>query len=188
MMSRFLLRGSFLAIGLAVMLAGCGATAPTGDLDSLTEDSNANGFFDVTPPDGVDFLTLDNVKVRIVNTVATDDLGGIAAQYGVDPSLLSLVDIVATIDINLDYGDGISDSLVQSESIEPFDRKFEIACPDNVAVDVAVTANVPIVGTQSITNFNVDLSQGAEYDCGQTIEVRVFINDNGNPDVTVNVV
>lgn len=186
-MSGRLLRWGGLIGCFAALLAGCGSSGPTGDLDALTEDTNNNGFLDVAPPDGVEFLTVDNVKVRLVNTVAAGDLGTLAAQYGVDPALLSLVTIVADIDIDLDYGGGISDTLTQSEQIEPFDRKFEIACPENVAVAVNVVANVPVVGPQQVTDFNVDLSSGVEYECGQTIQVEVFVNDSGNPDVAVTV-
>jgi hypothetical protein len=172
---------------IGALLAGCGAVAPTGDLDALTDDANNNGFLDVTPPDGVEFLTLDNINIRLLNTVTQDDLGPLAAQFGVDPALLNLVSIVANIDVTLDYGNGITDTISESESIEPFGKKFEIACPNSVLVDVNVVANAPIVGPQEITTFTVRMGEGAEYECGQQIEVEVIINDAGNPDVDVNV-
>lgn len=178
-----------LLVAMPCMLAGCGGAGPagTGDLDNLTTDSNDNGFLDVEPPEGVEFLTVDNVRIRMRNTVSTDDLGPLAEQFGIDPGLLSLVSIVADIGIEMDYGNGITDELNESEPIEPFDKAFEIACPDGMNVAVNVVANVPVVGPQDVTDFVIDLLEGAEYECGQTIEVEVLLDDNGNPDVEVNV-
>ncbi|MCB9850291.1 MAG: hypothetical protein H6817_06260 [Phycisphaerales bacterium] len=188
-MSKWWKLSGALLIAAPFLLAGCNGAAPTGtgDLDTLSEDSNNNGFLDVTPPDGVEFLEVNNVNIRLRNTVSIDDLGPLAAQYGIDPSLLNLVEIVADIGIDLDYGAGISDTLSESEPIAPFDKAFEIACPDGMNVQVNVVANIPFVGEQDVTNFIVDLLEGAEYQCGQTIEVNVVLDDNGNPDVDVSV-
>jgi len=170
-----------------VVLVGCGASSGVGDLDALTEDLDGNGFFDVTPPEGVEFLSLNNVRVRLHNTIDGADLGSLAAEFGVDPALLNLVDLAANITIDLDYGGGITDALVQQESINPFDRKFEMACPDAIGVDVNVSAQIPLVGPQDVTDFDVDLAEGVEYTCGQTIEVEVFVNERGDPDVAVTI-
>jgi len=177
-----------LLLVLPIGLVGCGAGATVGgDLDNLTEDSNDNGFLDVEPPDGVEFLTVDNVNIRLRNTVSQEDLGGLAAQFGVDPALLNLVEIVANIEVELDYGAGITDTIVESESIEPFDRRFEIACPDSLNVDVGVIAQVPLVGPQDVTDFVVNLTEGTEFECGQTVEVEVVVDENGNPDVSLSI-
>jgi len=182
-----LLRGLAAVMVFTLALSGCGAVAPVGDLDALTDDANGNGFFDVTPPDGVEFLTLDNLKVRLANVIAQDELGGLAAEFGVDPALLNLVTLKADIVVMMDYGAGITDELVQSEAIDPFDKRFEIACPERVTVEVDVIAEVPVVGPQSVTDFSVSLAAGDHYTCGQTIAVEVFINASGDPDVAVDV-
>ncbi len=177
-----------LCAGAWCLLAGCGGVStPTGDLDNLTDDTNNNGYFDVDPPDGVEFLTLDNVNIGLVNLIDQSDVGSIAAAYGIDPSLLNLVTIVASFDVTLDYGAGITDTLSESEEVKPFEKKFEIACPDSVSVHASVVANVPFVGPQLITEFDVDLTEGVEYECGQTIEVEIYMDEAGNPATNLDV-
>jgi hypothetical protein len=175
-----------MAFVLPIVLLGCGSGGPTGDLDALTTDSNGDGFLDVTPPDGVEFLSLDNMKVRLRNTVSQDELGALAAGFGVEPAMLNLVDIVAEIAVELDYG-AVTQVLAQDEAIEPFEHKFEIACADVIELSVDVIANVPLVGPQNVSDFNFELVEGMEYNCGQTIELEVFINEGGDPDVLVDI-
>ena len=168
-------------------MPGCGTAIATGDLDSLSEDANGNGYLDVEPPDGVEFSTLDNVNVGLSNTITQTDVATIAATMGVDASMLSLVSLVANMELTLDYGNGITDVLTESEPIAPFEKKFELAVPDSVDVLVKVVANVPLVGAQTVTEFTVSLTKGVEYEAGQTIDIAVSMDEYGNPDVDLNV-
>ncbi len=178
---------SVLAIGVLAIVPGCGTAISTGDLDNLTVDANNNGYPDVEPPEGITFSTLDNVNVGLTNTITSGDVATIAANAGVDASLLNLVTIVANMTMTLDYGNGIIDVLNESETLEPFSKKFEIAAPESVDVAVNVVVNVPLAGPQTVTNFNLTLTRGVEYEAGQTIEVTVSVDESGNPDVDMNV-
>ncbi len=174
--------------GLALVLTGCGTTtAPSGDLDTLSADQNNNGYPDVTPPDGIEFNDADNAKVAIINSLRQSDLGQVAAGMGVEPSLLSLVSMTVDVTIDLDYGGGITDVLNESESIAPFEKRFEIACPDSADISVEVVANIPFVGPQTVAEYPVELVAGQDYECGSEIAVESYLNNSGNPAVDVNV-
>ena len=176
--------GITLIIGLVGFVGGCGFSGPGGgDLDNLTVDANNNGFPDIDAPEGVVFDEVTNLKLRLSNSITEEDVGAIAEQQGVDASLLNFVTIVANLTVTLDYGVGEPQVLNESESIELFEKKMELACPDTAQVDVGVVANVPIVGAQDITEFSVVLTEGVDYECGQTIEVESFVDANGNPAV-----
>jgi hypothetical protein len=175
--------GAMLLVGL-IAVAGCGGPSGPDDLDQLTEDGNGNGFLDVTPPDGIEFSSVDNINVRLNNTIGREGLALVAAGYGIDANLLGLATILATMDIDFDYGNGITDALSQAEPIEPFDKKFEVACPEAMEVHIYVTASAPIVGTQTLFEQTFSLVRGDDYECGQTVGFETSVDANGNPTVT----
>ncbi|NOX59466.1 MAG: hypothetical protein GXP29_11505 [Planctomycetes bacterium] len=169
---------------LAMAASGCQQPTAGGDLSNLT-DANNNGFDDVAPPDGVAFDEATNAKVRLVNTINGQDVAQLAEQQGIDPGLLNFVAIDVEIVLTLNYNNFESIVLRQNEALEPFSRSFEAACPDSLSVEVSVTANVPIVGPQSIFNQVFELAVGVDYECGETLSVETFADDNGNPQVNV---
>ena len=169
---------------LAIAATGCQQPLPGGDLSNLA-DANDNGFDDVVPPDGVAFDDATNAKVRLVNTINSADVAVLAEQQGIDPSLLAFVAIDVDITLTLNYDGFESIVLRQNESLEPFTRAFEAACPDSISVAVSVDANVPVVGPQNVFSQVFDLEAGTDYDCGGTLNVETFADENGNPRVEV---
>ncbi len=175
-------------IGTATLLvfAAVGCQQPTtgGDLSRLA-DANNNGFDDVEPPDGVEFDEETNAKVRLDNTIDSQDVAQLASQQGIDPSLLNFVAVEVEIVLTLNYDGFESIVLRQSESLEPFTRAFEAACPDSMSIAVTVTANAPVVGPQTVFDQVFDVEAGVDYDCGGTLNVETFADENGNPRVEV---
>jgi hypothetical protein len=177
-------------VAVALIMAWTGCTQPPvgpDDLASLTEDANNNGFPEVPPPEGVSFEEFGSVNVRFASTVTTDDLAGLATEMGVDPNLLNLATITVTAFLTLDYGDGIVDELEQAENLEPFELLFEVACPLTVHVEGVVDVSAPIVGSQEAFREGFDLTQGVDYECGQTLDIEASMTDLGTPQVTLNV-
>lgn len=165
-------------------LAGCQGPAADGDIDKLV-DTDENGFVEITPPVGVDLDEATNAKVVLTNSIGAEDIGPLAQQQGIDPALLSFVDIEVEIVMTLDY-DGFENLVLrQTQELEPFERAMEAACPDQVMVDVNVVANAPIVGPQDVFSGQFEQTQGQDYQCGDTISVETFINDAGFPNVDV---
>lgn len=151
---------------------------PPCDLAGLSIDANQNGFPDVIPPDGVPFETASNLNIGFSSSLTLDDVSMIAAQLGVDPGLLSAADLTIHITLTADYENGVQDRLTCSTAIRPIDLAFEIACPSAADLMVEVQVDFPPFGT--VAEIPVDLSTtGNEFDCGQTVETEVFINDDG---------
>ncbi len=169
---------------LALAIAGCQQPTSGGDLSNLA-DGNNNGFDDVAPPDGVEFNEETNAKVLLDNTIDSQDVALLASQQGIDPSLLAFVAVEVDIVLTLGYDGFESIVLRQSESLEPFTRAFEAACPDTISVAVTVTANIPVVGPQNVFDQVFDLEEGVDYDCGGTLNVETFADENGSPRVEV---
>jgi hypothetical protein len=169
---------------LTFAVAGCQQPTSGGDLSNLV-DANNNGFDDVTPPNGVEFNEETNAKVRLENTIDSQDVAVLASQQGIDPNLLAFVAVDVDIVLTLGYGEFESLILRQSESLEPFTRAFETACPDTISVAVTVTANVPVVGPQIVFDQVFDLEAGVDYDCGGTLNIETFADEDGNPRVEV---
>ena len=169
---------------LAFTVAGCQQPTSGGDLSSLA-DANNNGFDDVAPPDGVEFNEETNAKVLLDNTIDSQDVAQLASQQGIDPSLLAFVAVDVDIVLTLNYNGFESIVLRQSESLEPFTRAFETACPDSMSISVTVTANVPVVGPQNVFDQVFDVEEGVDYECGGTLNVETFADEDGNPRVEV---
>lgn len=169
---------------LGILILGCGGSSGPNDLDLLTTDSNNNGYADVTPPDGVEFSSVSNLNVRLHNTIGNEGLAEMAGKYGIDANLLALASIVVTMDIALDYGNGITDSLSQAEKVAPFDKKFEVACPAAMEVHIYVTASAPVIGEKTLFDETFSLTQDGEYGCGETVGFETSVDANGNPAVS----
>ena len=171
---------------MVMVVVGC-QQPPAGDLDNL-EDKNNNGFGDIEPPEGVPFDEATNVKLQLTNTVGRDDLGPLVAQQGFDASLLNFITLSVDMVITLEYAGNDPIVKQQSQALEPFDLKFEVACPDSVNAELSVIANVPIIGPQEIpAGAPVVVSLGNGYECGQTLTVTASLDDNGAPTVSVDV-
>jgi hypothetical protein len=53
--------------------------------------------------------------------------------------------------------------------------------------DVTVVANVPLVGRQEILAQPFEVTEGAEYECGQTILIETSLDDDGFPVIELDV-
>jgi len=159
---------------------------PPCDLAALSVDANQNGFPDVIPPDGVPFETATNLNVGFRSSLTLDDVAMIAAQLGVDPNLLGAADLTIHMTLTAGYDNGAQDTLTCSTAIAPLDLAFETACPSIADLMVELQVEVPPFGT--VAEIPVELSTtGSEFDCGQTVELDVFINDDGLLDHTLDV-
>lgn len=179
-------KSPLLASALMVLVGtiGCQQPSSTGDLDNLVDADN-DGFVDIAPPDGVTANEATNAKVVLSNSIGTEDIGPLAQQQGIDPSLLNLVAIEVDIVMTLNYDGFESLVLRQTQDLEPFDRAMEAACPDSVVVDVTVVAKVPFIGDQEVFSGTFEQVQGVQYECGETITVETLIDDSGLPAVNV---
>ncbi|MCA9253468.1 MAG: hypothetical protein R3E58_12790 [Phycisphaerae bacterium] len=169
---------------LTFAVVGCQQPTSGGDLSRLV-DANNNGFDDVTPPDGVAFDEATNAKVRLDNTIDSQDVAQLASQQGIDPGLLNFVAVEVEIVLTMNYDGFESIVLRQSESLEPFTRAFETACPDSMSIAVTVTANVPVVGPQTVFDQVFDVEAGVDYECGGILNVETYADEDGNPRVEV---
>ena len=188
MKTRIWLCGMFV-LGLCLMPGCQRQPAPEeGDIDYLTLDENENGFPDVPVPEGVDVEETGTLNVRLLNTISQDDLVamlGDLVELNID--LMDMVDVILNMRITFTYDDGITDVLEDSETIVPFDKKFEVACPNSVNVAIEVVAEIPFVGPQTIEQLDHDLIQGVDFECGETFEVEAFINEQGFPEIGLDV-
>ena len=180
-----------LVLGLCMVPACQRRPAPDpeeGGIDYLVLDENENGFPDVPVPEGVEVEETGTVNVHLANTISQEDVAALVKDFiDVEADLLDLVDITLNMTITLSYDGGITDVLEDSEPFVPFEKLFEVACPNVANVAVEVVAEIPFVGPQTLEEFDADLTQGVEFECGQTLEVEAFTNDNGFPDITVTV-
>ena len=180
-----------LVLGLCLVPACQRRPAPApeeGDIDYLILDENENGFPDVPVPEGVEVEEIGTVNVHLANTIAQEDVAALVEDFiDVEADLLNLVEITLNMTVTLSYDDGITDVLEDSETFVPFDKRFEVACPNVAHVAVEVVAEIPFAGPQTLEEFEADLTEGLEFECGQTLEVEAFTNDNGFPDITVTV-
>ncbi len=173
-----------LTIGLVCVIAGCQGTPP-GDLDNL-KDENENGFNDLPAPLGVPFEEESNLKIKVINEVSRDDISQFASQFGIDASLVNLVDIIATVTVTLNYPDGVTDTVTETQSIAPFERSVELACPESVNVAIDLDLSLPFGQSQSlISDDSIVLYEGWDYDCGATRIVRLFVGENGIPQLAL---
>lgn len=170
-------------------ISGC-QLLPVGgtNADGAGLDANQNGFTDITPPDGVAFDTTTNVKIRLRNELTAADLAAFAEPNGVDASLIGLADIQVEIAWTLQYDDGETQVIESEERLQPFSQSIEFACPRDAELDVNIVVGLPIPGTAPIAvvpiNFDLD---SVNYQCGDTIEYRSFINANGQPEQSVTI-
>lgn len=186
------IQGKMALVGVCLIcgISGC-QLLPVGDsnADGAGRDTNQNGFIDITPPDGVAFDTLNNVKIRLRNELTAADLAAFAEPNGVDASLIGLADFQIQIAWTLQYDNGETQVIESEERLAPFSQSIEFACPRDADLSVDVIVGLPIPGTAPIAvvpiNFDLDL---VNYQCGDTIEYRSFLNDSGQPqqDVTIN--
>ena len=174
------------ALGVLV-IAGCQESAP-GDLKGLTEDANNNGFPEVPPPQGVTFEEFGSLNVAVSSEFTTQDAAEFLESIGLDPGLVNIGTLTLEIDLTLDYGNGITDTLQETETLEPFLTQFEIACPPSATLDINALASAPFFPSQSVAQFQFELQEGDEYMCGDTIEAMAIANEGGTPGFEVNVI
>jgi hypothetical protein len=176
--------GLFTAV-LAIAVSGCYAPPPPGDLDELNVDANNNGFPEVAPPAGVTVDDVGTIMVQFRNTIAKSDLIDVAQGFEVDPALVALANVVASLNLRLNYDGGLSDELVQTETIQPFDRRIEVACPQSADISITVTANAPGITLNNVADFAFSQFEGTDYSCGETIILETFLDLDGRPQVRV---
>ncbi len=177
--------GCLLAVGITVVVCGCGVFDQPGRLDNL-DDANGNGFADVKAPRGISFDYESNLNVRFTNEISVSDLAQLVSGYNIDTSLLNLVDLTVTATFRLYYPGDIEDELTKTAEFAGFEYSYEVACPDSVDLNLKVDANVPLLGTVTVFDDSVaTLSEGADFDCGSTYLFRAFIGDSGMPRIEV---
>ncbi len=186
------LKKSFVANSVFLLLVSVLATpgcmeGPSGDLDGLSTDANNNGFPEIQPPAGVSFDDVGSVNVAMVNEFTRDDAGDFLEQIGLDRSLVNIGSLDLDFTITLDYGGGISDTVEDSETLRPFEKRFEVACPETATIEVDAFASAPFFGEQLVAAFRFDLNQGENFECGDTIEARTIVDADGDPDFEVTV-
>lgn len=180
-----ILKNSILLVLLGVFAApGCMETQ-SGDLDNLSTDANNNGFPEIQPPQGITFDEVGSINVAVSNEFTLEDAATFLDQIGLDPALVNIGTLDLDITVTLDYGNGIDDTLTDSETIRPFEKRFEVACPETATIAVDAIASAPFFGEQSVAQFQFDFTQGDNFNCGDTIEARTIMNDEGNPDFEV---
>ncbi|MCH7701682.1 MAG: hypothetical protein IID37_08345 [Planctomycetes bacterium] len=164
---------------LLVMAGGCQKQSGCAGLSNLDTDSNNNGFFDLLPPDGVPFTEEQNLRITIMNTLTEDDLEPFAAQAGVSPSLVRLADFLVDFRFNIEYEDGSTQTICETEPLRAFEFNFEIACPTRADLHIDVIALAPVVGTE-ITRVPLELSlDTVDYECGQSVEFITTTDEDG---------
>lgn len=170
-----------LVVTLLVLASGC-QDPPSGcrGISGLTTDANGNGFPDIIPPDGVVFDSSSTIRVTIENTLSTDDLASYADQAGVSPSVLNLANYLVTVKFFIEYENGSTQTICETEELAPFTLSFEAACPTDVDLEVEVVALAPVVNSV-ITTIPLEVSLDAfVFDCGQEIEFITTTDEEGN--------
>ncbi len=172
---------------LVVMAGGCQKPSGCAGLSNLETDSNNNGFPDLLPPDGVEFTEERNLRISIINTLTENDLEPFAAEAGVSPSLVSLADFLVEFRFNIEYEDGSTQTICETEPLRAFEFFFEIACPAGADLDLKLIAFAPVVGTE-ITRVPLALSlDTVDYECGQSVEFITTIDEDGELTQSINV-
>lgn len=174
--------GALVSLGAA----GC-QQPPAGDLDALTIDFNNNGFPEVQPPDGVTFDEFGSINVGVSSELTRQDAGVFLEQIGLDAALVNLGTLTFEIAMTLDYGNGVTDVIEDTETLEPFSNLFEVACPESATIAIGVIVAVPFLGSQQISDLQFELQEGTDFNCGETIEARVGVNEAGLPEFQVEV-
>jgi len=184
------MRAAAIAFGIMLVVSsigGCQSESGCAGLSRLNTDSNNNGYPDLVPPDGVSFSAEQNLRVSITNTLTEADLAPFAAQAGVDPSLVTLANFRVDFRFNIEYENGATQTVCESEPLAAFNFDFEIACPTRADLDVEVIALAPVVGTE-ITSVPLNLSlESVPYECGQSVEFITTTDDNGELSHEINV-
>lgn len=167
----------------SLLVVGCTPEMMVQEPEDSVQDVNNNGFIDITPPDGIDFDATNNVNIAMINTVSVDDLEPLAEQMGVDPALLPLATINVQFLFTLNYGSAV-DVIEDTRSLEPFEERFEVACPQSAELSVVVDVFAPFVGP--VTQVNVIMTD-VDLDCGQIVTVTAFVTDDGEVDHTIDI-
>jgi hypothetical protein len=172
-----------LFVALLLLFAGCVdlPEAPSDDLDDLI-DARGDGFLDVLPPAGVMFDEGTNVRLRIINEVDATDLTAVARAQGVAEELIALLplaSVMISVDMGLHYAGGLRGTLSYGVMLTPFERKLEFACPQRTEVSLRVDMLLPVGNVGPLFANTTTLTQEAEYDCGQTLEFRAWVDDAG---------
>ena len=181
------IKSSALLVLIALFVApGCMESQP-GDFDNLDTDANNNGFPEIQPPAGITIEEVGSVNVAVSNKLTRDDAADFLEQIGLDRNLVNIGTLSLEIVITLDYGNAIEDSPEDRETLRPFDKRFEVACPQTATIAVDAIASAPFFGEQLVATFRFDLDQGDNFNCGNTIEARTIVDADGNPDFEVEV-
>ncbi len=177
-------KSAFLVLVAALLVPGC-MEGQSGDLDGLQSDANNNGFPEIPPPAGITFEDVGSVNVAVSNEFTREDAADFLESIGVDRNLVNIGTLTLEMVITLDYGGGIEDVLEDTETLRPFDKRFEVACPQTATIELDALASAPFFGEQLVATFRFDLDQGDNFDCGDTIEATTVVDADGNPDFEV---
>lgn len=168
------------AMFLLPVLGAC--TAPP-DPNSQLPDAAKDGFLDVVPSAGVAFDEPSNISLRLISEIDTADIIHVARAQNVPEeyiNMLPLVRIMATADLTLHYSGNITGTFTESVEIEAFERSFEFACPEAVDVALRVDAQLPLGQQPLFSSAPFTLRAGEDFECGDTIARRVYVDDDAN--------
>ncbi|GJM25502.1 MAG: hypothetical protein DHS20C16_19170 [Phycisphaerae bacterium] len=182
--SSFIKNSLFLVLTVVCVTPGC-MEGQAGELDNLSTDANDNGFPEIPPPAGITFDEVGSVNVAVSNEFTRDDAADFLEQIGLDRNLVNIGTLSLEMVITLDYGSGIEDTIEDTETLRPFEKRFEVACPQTATIAVDALASAPFFGEQLVATFRFDLDQGENFNCGDTIEAQTIVDEDGNPDFEV---
>ena len=161
-----------------LLLTGCGEFDLCNDLGELV-DTDGNGFVELIPPEGVEFDPETSVRVLVENTLTVADLVPFVSHTDEDVSLADEALFLVQFTFTIDYANGAVQTICQTEALGPFSVSFEGPCHENADLAVEIIAISPLTGME-VARIPVGLSlAGVDYECGQTIEFRTFVDDDG---------
>ncbi len=163
---------------MCLLVTGCGELDLCNDLGELA-DADGNGFVELTPPEGVEFDSDTSVRVLVENTLTIADLVPFVSHTDQDASLANEALFLVQFTFTIEYADGAVQTVCQTEPLGPFTVSFEGACHETADLTVELIAISPLTGME-VTRIPVGLSlEGVDYECGQTVEFRTFVDDAG---------
>lgn len=173
-------RAMSLTVAVGMLAAcGCQGTATCNDVANATTDINGNGFFDITPPEGVEFDPDRTIKVIAGNTLVAADLAPHAAAHGVDPGLVNIAEFFVRLTFDVEYENGATQSICQRLPFDEFELRFEAVCPAHADMNVDLIAQIPILGIPIAVIPTALTLDSVDFECGDTVSLHTTKDESG---------
>ena len=181
-------------LGILLVASGCpmqgtpgGSGNPLDDTSALP-DPGGDGFGDITV-EGV--VSEGVIQVGITNELTTAEIAALIAEEGIEIPDFALSLLTIRIEIDLEYDGGITESLETDRSLEPFEIKFEVPCPNVVSMRLTLLANIPFVGEQVLLEIpDIVYTRDAEtngFECDTRIVLTIGMDEGGSVQTEVTV-